>query len=170
MLMSAARTCRMVIGLVLLSLCQGCVSDSRQGLPPSSPFVEPASANALLPQGVAAGDVTDRSALVWLRTDGPARVQVVWAPDRQPEALVKSAVFTTSDERDFTLMVPLEGLAPAAAYRYRVLVAGIEDRPFQEAAREAGQGRFSTAAAQDVAAPVTFAWSGDLGGQQRCRG
>lgn len=162
---------RIAIGLVLLSVGQGCVSDSRPGLPPSGPFSEqPAPTEAPLPQGVAAGDVTDRSVVIWGRTDGPARAQVVWSPERQTEIQSKSAVVTTAGDRDFTLAVPVDGLTAATAYRYRVLVAGIDGRPFQESAREAGQGRFRTAAAPDVAEPVTFVWSGDLGGQQRCRG
>nr|MBI3613893.1 alkaline phosphatase D family protein [Nitrospirota bacterium] len=171
MVTSVSDRFRIAIGLVLLSVGQGCVSDSRPGLPPSGPFSEqPTPTEALLPQGVAAGDVTHRSAVIWIRTDGPARAQVVWSPEQQPEILGKSAVVTTAGERDFTLAVPADGLAPATAYRYRVLVAGIDGRPFQESAREAGRGRFRTAAAPDVAEPVTFLWSGDLGGQQRCRG
>ncbi|MBM4132188.1 MAG: hypothetical protein FJ245_00320 [Nitrospira sp.] len=170
MITSVSGRCRVAIGLILLSVGQGCVSDSRPGLPPSGPFSEqPMPTEAPLPQGVAVGDVTDRSAVIWVRTDGPARVQVVWSPDRQPEILSQSAVATTVGERDFTLAVPAGGLAPTTAYRYRVLVARIDGRSFQESAREAGQGRFRTAAAPDVAEPVTFLWSGDLGGQQRCR-
>jgi len=166
----AFATVRIWIGLVLLSVCQGCVSDSRRELPAAGPFAGPAaSAEGLLPQGVAAGDVTDRSAAIWFRTDGPAQVQVAWASEGQPKQEGVSAVFTAVGDRDFTQTVRLEGLAQATGYRYRVLVAGPNERPFGENAREGGQGRFETAAAPDRAEPVTFVWSGDLGGQQRCR-
>jgi alkaline phosphatase D len=118
---------------------------------------------------VATGDVTSRSALAWLRTDGPARVQVEWAPDAQPDLSARASIMTTSKEHDFTLIVPLNGLEPATRYRYRVLTAGTDDRAFHPAAREAGTGRFITAADDEVPERVSFLWSGDLGGQQRCR-
>ncbi|MDE3244141.1 MAG: alkaline phosphatase D family protein [Nitrospirota bacterium] len=159
--------------LVLVLLCpwQGCVSESRPGLPPSSPFVESiGSAGGPLAQGVAVGDVGSRSALVWFRTDGPARAQVEWFPEGRPDLVERSAVFVTGPDRDFTMTVPLGKLTAATQYRYRVLVAGPEEAAFQDTAREAGAGRFGTAADPDRSAPVTFLWSGDLGGQQRCRG
>src|ERR1043166_9646100 len=57
-----------------------CVSASREGLPLGSPFAETSFASAnLLPQGIAVGDVTSQSALLWLRTDGPMAVQFEWA-------------------------------------------------------------------------------------------
>lgn len=157
--------------LAVLLSWQGCVSESRPGLPPSSPFAEQSGpSSGPLAQGVAVGAVTSRSALVWFRTDGPARAQVEWFPDGRPEAAGRSAVVTTGQGQDFTMAVPLEGLSAATGYRYRVLVAGLEGPSSHATLREAGAGRFKTAAAPDQSEPVTFLWSGDLGGQQRCRG
>ncbi|HET9575997.1 MAG TPA: hypothetical protein VFP04_06330, partial [Nitrospira sp.] len=57
-----------------------CTPASREGLPPGSPFADvTASAEPLLPEGTAVGDITTKSALLWLRTTGPKSVQVEWA-------------------------------------------------------------------------------------------
>jgi len=157
--------------LVLLGPWQGCVSESRPGLPPSSPFPEQAGlSSGSLAHGVAVGEVTSHSALIWFRTDGPARAQVEWFVEGRLDAVGRTAFVMISQDRDFTMTVPLDELAAATRYRYRVLVAGLEGSAGQPAVREAGAGWFKTAAAPDQSEPVTFLWSGDLGGQQRCRG
>ena len=128
-----------------------------------------------LPQGIAVGDVTSQSALLWLRTEGPQTVQIEWASVaawdlmskmatiRSPAA--RTAVFVTSADRDYTLTIPLDGLASATRYRYHVLVGQAQGEPLTVAAR----GEFTTLPDAANSAPVTFAWSGDLGGQRRCR-
>jgi alkaline phosphatase D len=157
-----------------------CVSASREGLPPGSPFAEtvPASGN-LLPQGIAVGDVTSQSALLWLRTDGPMMVQVEWAPvsvwdlvskmGTAVAPVARTSRFTTGSETDFTLTIPLEGLTPTTRYRWYVFAGlrGHEGIPTE--ARVAARGEFTTLPDVKSHVPVTFAWSGDLGGQGRCR-
>jgi len=62
-------------------------------------------------------------------------------------------------------MIPLDGLASSTRYSYHVLVG-----PAQGAALDlAVRGEFTTLPDATSSAPVTFAWSGDLGGQGRCR-
>ena len=83
-------------------------------------------------QGGATGDVTSRTALVWLRTDGPAQGEVRFATVNdwervesaaaQPQSLLKTEQFTSKKEQDFTLRIPLEGLLPATRYRYEVRI------------------------------------------------
>jgi alkaline phosphatase D len=82
---------------------------------------------------------------------------------RSPAA--RTAVFVTSADRDYTLTIPLDGLASATRYRYHVLVGQAQGAALTPAAR----GEFTTLPDAENSAPVTFAWSGDLGGQQRCR-
>jgi alkaline phosphatase D len=158
----------------------GCTSPSRERLPPGSPFVEPHTVSTnLLPQGIAVGDVTSQSALLWLRTDGPITVQVEWAPvaiwDRVSKMgtavapVVRSPLYTTSQDKDFTLMIPLEGLAPATRYRWYVFAATKGREGTSTEARSVARGEFTTLHDAKSHAPVTFAWSGDLGGQGRCR-
>jgi alkaline phosphatase D len=173
--------CRLLL-LLLASVPAlfSCVSASREGLPPGSPFAETSFASAhLLPQGIAVGDVTNRSALLWARTDGPMAVQFEWAPVAVWDVVSKMAtavapvartpLYTTGPETDFTLTIPIEGLMPATRYRYYVFVGakGQEGTPTE--GKVAARGEFTTLADATSRVPVTFAWSGDLGGQQRCR-
>jgi alkaline phosphatase D len=160
----AVKPRRPSILLLLLVGLTGCASESRPGLPPGSPFAEDvAVANETLTHGVASGEVTNESALVWFRTAGPAQATVEWAPDSADggTGALRSAAMTTSQEHDFIAAVRLDGLRPATRYRYRVLTG--------EAQAEAGAGRFVTAADSTVSQPVTFLWSGDIGGQGHCR-
>ena len=128
-----------------------------------------------LPQGIAVGDVTSQSALLWLRTEGSQAVQIEWASVAAWELMSKMAtirspatrteVFVTGADRDYTLTIPLDGLASATRYRYHVLVGQAQGEALTLAAR----GEFTTLPDAANSAPVTFAWSGDLGGQERCR-
>ncbi|MEP6934602.1 MAG: alkaline phosphatase D family protein [Nitrospirota bacterium] len=175
---------RPLLLLLLLLATFGCLSScgsaSREGLPPGSPFAETAAVAANpLPQGIAVGDVTSQSALLWLRTDGPMMVQIEWAPEgvwstvsRMGTAVApvaRTPLLTTSQETDFTLMIPLEGLLPATRYRLDVFAGSKERDKAPTEARVAARGEFTTLPEAKSHVPVTFAWSGDLGGQGRCR-
>jgi alkaline phosphatase D len=162
--------------LATLVSLSNCAAASREGLPPGSPFAETAAGSAnLLPQGIAVGDVTSQSALLWLRTDEPMMVQVEWAPVAVWDLVSKmgtavapvgrTPLFTTGQETDFTLTIPLEGLTPATRYRWYVSAGskGREGRSTE--ARVAARGEFTTLPDVKSHVPVTFAWSGDLGGQ-----
>jgi alkaline phosphatase D len=165
--------------ITLLSLTS-CTAASRRGLPSGSPFAEtaPDSTN-LLPQGIAVGDVTSQSALLWLRTDGPMVVQFEWMPAAARDSLstmatisipmARTPLFMTGPETDFTLAIPIEGLMPGTRYRYEVLAGrtGHDGTPLN--AKAAARGEFTTLPDAKSPVPITFAWSGDLGGQQRCR-
>ena len=175
------RQVRPLLLLACLPALYSCVSASREGLPPGSPFAEAThDTKILLPQGIAVGDVTSRSALLWLRTDGPMMVQVEWAPVAAWDTVSKmmatavapvarSPLFTTGSESDFTLTVPLEGLTPATRYRLYVSVGTERSEGTSTEARVAAQAEFTTLPDAMSHMPVTFAWSGDLGGQGRCR-
>lgn len=170
-----------LITTLLLSLIPiGCTSASREGLPPGSPFLDVGVMKPeVLPQGIAVGDVTSRGALLWVRTEGPASVQVEWAPSSVWQSTSKMATavapvartvrMTTGPETDFTVSIPLEGAVPATRYRYHVLVGRAGDSAAQVEAPVAAQGEFTTLPDVRRSVPVVFAWSGDLGGQQRCR-
>jgi alkaline phosphatase D len=157
-----------------------CVSPSREGLPPNSPFGDSVVLAAdLLPQGIAVGDVSATSAVLWVRTDGPATVQVEWAAPSLWEKVSKlgtamapvprTAELVATADTDYTLSIPLAGLAPATRYRYHVLITRGGDSPHSGKPRLAARGELTTLPGADTSVPVTFAWSADLGGQGRCR-
>ena len=158
----------------------GCTSASREGLPPGSPFLDAGVMKPeVLPQGIAVGDVSSQGALLWVRTEGPASVQVEWAPLSVWQSaskmastvapVVRTARVTTGPETDFTVTIPLEGAVPATRYRYHVLVGRAGESVVQGEAVLAAQGEFTTLPEVRSSVPLSFAWSGDLGGQQRCR-
>ncbi len=164
--------------LALGSSCFGCIAN--ESVRSSSSFEgKPFMISDVLPQGVAVGEVTAQSALLWLRTDGPASVQVEWATISRWERASKlaaivnpvsrTASITTTAETDYTLIIPLEGLGPATRYRYHVLVGSAEQTARRRSASLAAMGEFTTLPDDVTSAMVTFAWSGDLGGQKRCR-
>ncbi|UVT21414.1 MAG: alkaline phosphatase D family protein [Nitrospira sp.] len=166
--------------LALVALSVGCAAFTRETIRSSSSFEEKSFlASDLLPQGLAVGDVSSHGALLWLRTDGPASIQVEWAPVSMWERASKLAsvvalasrttYVTTTAEADYTLTIPLDGLSPSTRYRYHILSGSADQTGKQLAGKLAARGEFLTLPDEKTSAPVTFAWSGDLGGQGRCR-
>lgn len=120
--------------------------------------------SAPVTHGVSAGDVTSDSAVIWSRTDTEAvmRVQVLGAGGRGVGHTVR-----VKPEHDFTGKVLVDGLKADTAYRYRVWFESKGKKDREE--REVYEGRFHTAPEADDARAVSFAWSGDLAGQNVCR-
>jgi alkaline phosphatase D len=157
-----------------------CVSPSREGLPTGSPFTDHTELQKpSLPLGTAVGDVTSHSAELWLKTDGPKHIQVEWASVdawRRISAMAsvqspvaRTPVRLTGPDTDFTHTVSFEDLLPGTQYRYYVLVSDPDAGSRHSRERAAVQGEFTTLPDASISVPVTFAWSGDLGGQDRCR-
>ena len=165
--------------LVLATLPTNCSSLMERNSPLSASEDSPASKADLLPQGIAIGDISSDRALLWLRTDGPAWVQIEYATvSRWEQAsklstviapLSRTAPIMTTVETDYTLIVPLEDLSPATRYRYHVLVGSADHTSRQHSASLSAKGEFATLPDEKTSAAVTFAWSGDLGGGGRCR-
>jgi alkaline phosphatase D len=157
------------VWLGVAMLAAGCGPDQRPGLPPAGPF----SAEAALSHGVAIGDPTATSAVLWVRTVGAADVRAEWTPSgggpAEPAAWQGPATATTGAAGDFTASLRLEGLVPGTTYRYRVFVGEVGGMTSPPGGPPAAEGTVTTAPAADVSQPVTLVWSGDLGGQHRCR-
>ncbi|MDH5726837.1 MAG: PhoD-like phosphatase N-terminal domain-containing protein, partial [Nitrospira sp.] len=169
-----------VCSLILASLFVSCALFPSESVRSNSLVQETSFlVSDLLPQGVAVGDVSSNRALLWLRTDGPASVQIEWAPLSLWETASKlatavapvsrTAFLATTAETDYTLTVPLEGLGPATQYRYHVTIGYGEPSKKEFSGKLAAKGNFVTLPENNSSAAVTFAWSGDLGGQGRCR-
>ena len=111
-------------------------------------------------QGVQSGDVLSDRAVVWSRTDRPARMWVEYALNErfQGSHTVRGPV--ALEVTDFTAHLDLTGLPAAQQVFYRV---HFEDAAGGRALSEPVSGKFRTAPVGRQA--VKFVWSGDTAGQ-----
>jgi alkaline phosphatase D len=112
---------------------------------------------------VTVGEVTDTTAVVWVRGIAWGEVTVRYAPaTRPPDADAPPpgarGEIRVAPSQNLTGKLLLSRLEPATRYRYTIT---------QGTAGAAGE--FVTAPAPTVAIPVRFAWSGDLGSRGHCR-
>lgn len=106
-------------------------------------------------------------------------VQVEWAPPSMWEKVSKLATavapvarsprMTTSADTDYAATIALQGLVPSTRYRYHILVGKAQTGENHHEVTLAARGEFTTLPDGRTSVPLTFAWSGDLGGQHRCR-
>jgi alkaline phosphatase D len=106
--------------------------------------------------GVAAGEITARSAVLWTRFPAPGvRLRLEVARDARFRRVVRRAtIFGLSRARDWTVRPRVPHLRPATTYHYRFL-AGRVSSPV---------GRFRTAPLPSARANVRFAITGDADG------
>ena len=121
--------------LPLVALLAACGA-LRQGGGPATP---PA-----LTHGIAVGEVTDTSAVVWGRCDRTGSLHVRLGGERQAEVAVDAT-------RDYTGRIALDDLAPNTPYAYRVWCSADGDNETGDGG--GADGRFTTAPAPDSAAP-----------------
>ena len=112
--------------------------------------------------GVAAGDVTANSAVVWSRADRAAEMHVSYSP-ALGAADARTAMASASPDRDFTAQVQLTDLSADTLYRYQVQFINGRDKS------KVVQGMFRTPPTMDAPTSVALIWSGDLAGQGYCR-
>jgi alkaline phosphatase D len=114
--------------------------------------------------GVAAGEVTSASAVVWARCDRESWLHVVLWEAGRGEQIAASTTAPAAD--DFTGKVTFEGLKAATAYRYHAWCGAADDHT---APTHAAEGVLRTAPAPHARSAVRFAWGGDVAGQNVCR-
>lgn len=108
--------------------------------------------------GIASGDVSFDSAILWSRASRRARMSVEWATVESFRDARRVRGPWTGEDRDFTAKLELRGLPAGERIFYRV--------QFEDAggtASEPVSGQFVTAARDER--DVFFAWSGDTCGQ-----
>jgi alkaline phosphatase D len=104
---------------------------------------------------VAVGEVTDTSAVAWVRGIAAGEVSLEYAAAGGPAT---RAALSVGSGSDLTGKLRLAGLTPSTRYTYRAVNAGAS-----------GEGTFTTAPPPDVAERVRLVWGGDLGGNGHCR-
>ena len=117
-----------------------------------------------LPSGVQTGDPLPDRAIVWSRTDRPARLWVEWATREDFRGARRVRGPVARADGAFTTHLDLAGLPPGATVHYRVRY---ESEGSPGAFSEPLVGRLRTAPSPRGApeAGVRLAWSGDMVGQ-----
>src|SRR6185436_10367899 len=108
--------------------------------------------NTGLSLGYVCGEVTDNSALVWLRAEPDSRVLLHYGTEPRLSEFSSSQLVSTDPDADSTAVIPLTDLRPSTRYYYRALVAGRSAAPI---------GSFVSAPRPEDNAKVTFCFSGD---------
>jgi alkaline phosphatase D len=139
--------------------------------------------NFEITHGIASGDVTDTSAIIWSRVNNqPAQMNVEYdinANFTNPLRKTAQANSTT----DFTAHAKLDGLKPDTQYYYRVWFMGadIDKNSYSSnndlsstsnVSEQVEVGTFRTAPSSNMTTnsrAISFIWSADLGGQSYCR-
>jgi alkaline phosphatase D len=151
----------------LLAIASICLLTS--GLGPGSVVLgQTVGEDPAITHGVAAGDVTDHSAVIWARSNMPSQLVVAYALDGSGDDFAERAGGKAEEIGDFTAIDRLDGLQPGSRYRYRAWFQ-TDDAAGQPKRSEPVEGTFRTAPAVDSRSPVHFQFGGDVGGTDYCR-
>jgi alkaline phosphatase D len=120
-----------------------------------------------VPCGVATGDVADGRAIVWSRTDRPARLIVEYSTTPSFADTRRVVGPAALEDADFTARVDLPGLPAGQRISYRVLFQDLADlRRFSVPVEGSFQTPGRAVSSGDVAnGDVSFTFSGDCVGQ-----
>ena len=122
----------------------------------------------VLTHGIASGDITSNSAVIWARASAEAWISVEYARDpafAQPQSAAPSQTHAATD---YTASVKLNGLSSDTLYHYRVWASDKKDQPRPDESKLV-VGSFRTAPAATTRRAVSFVFGGDVGGQGFCR-
>ncbi len=100
------------------------------------------------PYGVAAGEITSSSAILWTRAPSRGRVCLLYKPRAIPSSCLWQQARTGND---LVVQARIRGLQPGTRYTYF----------FRQGARESAAGFFTTAPEPSASVAVRFAISGD---------
>ncbi len=115
-----------------------------------------------LTHGVAAGDVTATTAVVWARAADEGVLHVEFSVDDSFDSAREQRT-TVDSTTDYTGTIRLSGLQSGTRYHYRAWATN-RNESASDAPASAPTGTFVTPPKETDAAPVTFAWTGDTWG------
>jgi alkaline phosphatase D len=123
--------------------------------------------DAMRPQmahGIQSGDPTSDGAVIWTRSDRPARLWLEWATTASFANATRVRGPYLMEDSDFTGRVDLTGLPAGQEIFYRVVLQDLHnERVLSEAMP--GHLRLPAAAGARAVRDVRFTWSGDTAGQ-----
>ncbi len=124
------------------------------------PGISRAADRPISASGVQSGDVGADRAVLWSRTDRPARAVFEWSTTESFADPVRLPALTAFPDNDYTVKVLAEGLPSGQDIFYRVTFADLAD-PNITGAPLTGHLRTAPGGLRDV----SFVWSGDTAGQ-----
>jgi alkaline phosphatase D len=125
-----------------------------------NPYLSRAADRPLLTHGIQSGDVASNSAVVWARTDRPARMLVEAATSESFRNVRAAGVADAFPESDFTAKLLLDGLPAGQEIFYRIR---FQDHSAPTLLGDTAIGRLKTAPLEQRS--ISFVWSGDTAGQ-----
>jgi len=114
--------------------------------------------------GVSTGDIRSESAVIWSRTDQESEMHVMVYKKGKKVAKAKTHVDAA---RDYTGKIEIHGLQPDTAYSYKVWFSDDEQGNADDSMKT--MGKFITAPKANQNRAISFAWGGDVAGQNNCR-
>jgi alkaline phosphatase D len=138
--------------------------------------------NLFITHGVASGDVTDHSAVIWSRANKQAQMHVEYGTNSNFSSSSKSLTITptnVNETTDFTGHAKIDGLRPDTLYYYRVWFTTTPGQDIKNNDSSKGSivsdssssitGTFRTSPENSTSKTVRFVIGGDLGGHRYCR-
>ena len=137
--------------------------------------------NLFITHGVASGDVTDHSAVIWSRANKQAQMHVEYDTNSNFSSTSKSLTITpinVNETTDFTGHAKIHGLRPDTLYYYRVWFTTTPGQDIKNNDSSKGSivsdsssitGTFRTSPENSTSKTVRFVIGGDLGGHRYCR-
>src|ERR1700755_3285571 len=126
----------------------------------ATPYLSRAADRPQIAGGIASGDVSTDSAVIWARADRAARMWVECSTVETFKTILHATSSDALPEHDFTSKLLLEGLPPGQDIFYRVR---FEDIAEPGISGEVQVGHFRTAPLEQRS--ISFTWSGDTAGQ-----
>src|SRR5215469_1482431 len=124
------------------------------------PYLSRAADRPRITHGIQSGDVTNDAAMLWARTDRPARMQVEVATTDSFSDILTGTTVDALPESDFAVKALIADLPAGTDIFYRIRFA---DLAAPTIAGEPLVGHFRTA--PDAPRSLSFIWSGDTCGQ-----
>ena len=153
------RTAAAGAGIKAPSPCGFNAFGTRAGAPA---IVQSVSARPDTPQGVAAGDVSPGRAVIWSRTDRPARMIVEYSTTESFQNVLRRTGPAALETTDYTSRLVLTELPAGQRIFYRVLFQDLADLRAWSVPQT---GSFRTPEPKQPRRDVTLAWSADTVGQ-----
>jgi alkaline phosphatase D len=138
----------------------------------------------VITHGVASGDVTDHSAIIWSRSNKEAQMHIEYGTNSSfsPSNSPKTTTASVNESTDFTGQAKIDGLEPNTLYYYRVWFTAQnqysknDDTNNDNSSSGTGsmvsdsiRGTFRTSPEHSTSKTVSFVIGGDLGGQRYCK-